>query len=276
MTEAHVSSAAYAFLARFLHERCAFVLEPGKDYLILSRLSPLVRNYELPSVEALIARVRDGVDAAIADAVVEAMVTTETSFFRDGNPFDALRRSILPEIVERRRSQKSLNIWSAACSSGQEPYSIALLLKEHFPELRDWRIRLFATDLCREMIRRGQAGRYTRTEISRGLSESLRTKWFRQDGNLWALDDRVREMVAFSQLNLARPWPAMPRWDLVLMRNVLIYFDVATKREVLQQVARSLADGGYLVLGSAETTLQLNESFVRVESARSGIFRLRP
>ncbi|HEV7279038.1 MAG TPA: protein-glutamate O-methyltransferase CheR [Pirellulaceae bacterium] len=229
----------------------------------------------MSSVAALLGRLRETGDRRLADDVVEAMVTTETSFFRDVRPFDVLRESVIPRLLERRRSQKRLNIWSAACSSGQEPYSIALLLKENFPELRDWIIYLLATDVSNEMIARARSGAYSQAEARRGLSDDLRAKWFHQEGNVWRIDERIREMVTFSQLNLAGPWPGMPRMDLVLLRNVLIYVDIPTKKSIFAKVVRTVADDGYLLLGGSETTLNLDDSFVRDESLRSGLFRLK-
>jgi chemotaxis protein methyltransferase CheR len=274
--DAPVTADDYAFVANLLRERCALILEPGKDYLIRARLTPVAQRNNLASVSLLISRIRQEQSQALMAEVVEAMVTTETSFFRDIHPFETLKKSVVPELIDRRREQRQLNIWCAASSSGQEPYSIALLLKEHFPELATWRINLWATDISQEMLQRSRAGRYSQIEVNRGLPTPLLLKWFRQEGAIWELDKQVREMVSFSQLNLASYWPAMPPWDLIFLRNVMIYFDNEVKRQILGRVARILCPDGYLLLGGAETTLSLDDSFARIESLRAGFYQLKP
>jgi len=203
------------------------------------------------------------------------MVTTETSFFRDIHPFETLKKTVLPQLIELRQRQRQLNIWCAASSSGQEPYSIALLLKEYFPELHSWRINLTATDISQEMLQRSRAGRYSQMEVNRGLPTTLLLKWFRQEGASWQLDEQIRSTINFTHLNLARPWPAMPQWDIVFLRNVMIYFDNDVKKSILGQVSQVLCKDGYLLLGGAETTLSLDDSFYRIESLKSGFYQLK-
>jgi chemotaxis protein methyltransferase CheR len=270
-----VSAADYGFLAGLLRERCALVLEPGKEYLIKSRLTPLAQRHGLGAIGELLERLREPASGSLVTEVVEAMVTTETSFFRDIHPFETLKKTVLPKLIELRRAQRQLNIWCAASSSGQEPYSIAILLKEYFPELAGWRINLSATDISQEMLARSRAGRYSQVEVNRGLPTPLLLKWFRQEGGAWQLDEQLRAMINFTQLNLAQPWPAMPRWDLVFLRNVMIYFDIDVKKEILGRVSRVLCDDGYLLLGGAETTLHLHDSFQRVQSLNSGFYELK-
>ncbi|WP_254508187.1 CheR family methyltransferase [Anatilimnocola floriformis] len=212
----------------------------------------------------------------MATEVVEAMVTTETSFFRDVHPFETLRKIVLPQLIERRQLQRQLNIWCGASASGQEPYSVAILLHEYFPELAGWHINFSATDISQEMLTRSRAARYSQVEVSRGLPMPLLLKWFRQEAGLWQLEDRVRGAVCFSHLNLVRSWPTMPPWDLVLLRNVMIYFDNDVKSTILSRIARVIRADGYLVLGGAETTLNLNDSFTRAESLKSGFYQLKP
>lgn len=275
MAEATVSAADFAFIANLVRQRCALVLEPGKEYLVKSRLLPLAQRHGLAGIEPLIDRLR-GSDNGLTTEVVEAMVTTETSFFRDIHPFETLKQTILPQLIEARRAQRQLNIWFAASSSGQEPYSVALILKEWFPELSGWRLNLSATDISHEMLNRSRAGRYTQVEVNRGLPTPLLLKWFRQEGAHWQLDDRIRSMVTFSPLNLAQPWPAMPRWDLVFLRNVMIYFDNDVKKVILGRVGRLLSKDGYLLLGGAETTLSLDDSYYRVVALKAGFYQLKP
>src|SRR5262249_50861370 len=162
--------------------------------------------------------------------------------------------------IARRRNERRLYVWCAACSSGQEPYSIALLVREHFPELAGWQVSLLATDLSGEVLAKARAGRYNQIEINRGLPAALMVKYFRQHGSAWELSEDVRRMVDFREMNLARPWPFLPRMDLVFLRNVMIYFDIETKKAILGRAARLLRPDGYLVLGGAETTLNLEDS----------------
>ncbi|MFN0017955.1 MAG: CheR family methyltransferase [Pirellulaceae bacterium] len=276
MVESNVSSSDFAFVARLLRDQCALVLEPGKEYLVKARLTPLAQKHGLASIAQLLDRLRGGSDSSLQAEVVEAMVTTETSFFRDIHPFETLKKTVLPELIELRQNQRQLNIWCAASSSGQEPYSIVLLLREFFPELSTWRINLSATDISQEMLQRSRAGRYSQVEVNRGLPTPLLLKWFRQEGACWQLDERIRNSINFTHLNLARPWPAMPQWDLVFLRNVMIYFDNDVKKSILGQVSRVLSKDGFLLLGGAETTLSLDDSFRRAENLKSGFYQLKP
>lgn len=274
MTDAHVSAADFDFVADLVRRRCGLVLEPGKEYLVRARLLPIAQRLGLKGIKPLVDRLRDQ-DSALATAVVEALVTTETSFFRDVHPFETLTTSVLPALIQARRDQRQLNIWFAASSSGQEPYTVAIILKELFPELSSWRLNLTATDLSLEMLNRSRAGRYSQLEVSRGLSPERLQRWFHREGEFWQIDESLRRMITFQPLNLAEPWPAMPQWDLVLLRNVMIYFDTDTKRLILNRVSQRLARDGYLVLGGAETTLNLDDSFCRVETLKSGFYQLK-
>jgi len=259
---------------RLLLERSAIVLEPGKEYLVESRLDSLVRELKLNSLEELIARLRTGPDNGLHRQIVEAMVTTESSFFRDHVPFEALRKTIMPDLIEHRRGERSLNIWCAASSTGQEPYSVALLLREHFPELITWKISLMASDISRAALARASEGLYNQIEVNRGLPATLLVKYFEQHGTHWQLKASIRSMVAFQEINLAQHWPALPRMDLILIRNVMIYFDVDAKKTILRKVSNLLKPDGYLLLGGAETTFNLDESYHRVEPLKAGFYQL--
>ncbi len=276
MAEFIISPVDYDFIANLLRDQCALVLDPGKDYLINSRLSPIAQRHGLTSIDHLVRRLRDTSDSSLVSDVVEAMVTTETSFFRDVHPFETLKKIVLPKLIELRRPQRQLNIWCAASSSGQEPYSIAMLLKEYFPDLAGWQINLTATDISHEMLQRSRAGRYSQLEVNRGLPTNLLLKWFRQEGGVWEIDEQIRRMMTFKPMNLAQPWPAMPAWDLIFLRNVMIYFDNDVKKSILGRVSRSLGDDGYLVLGGAETTFGLDNSFQRIETLKSGYYQRKP
>jgi len=261
-------------IRRLLHERSAITLDSGKQYLVESRLAPILRQLNLNTIGELIAQLRCQPGNGLYRQIVEAMVTTESSFFRDHHPFEALRKVVLPDLMNRRRDERRLNIWCAASSHGQEPYSIALLFREHFPELANWKVSLLASDISREVLARARAGRYNQIEVNRGLPAALLVKYFEQHGTDWQLKPAVRSMVNFQEINLAQPWPLLPRMDLVLIRNVMIYFDVETKKTILGKLGRLLRPDGYLLLGGAETTINLDDSYRRVEPLKAGIYQM--
>jgi chemotaxis protein methyltransferase CheR len=264
----------FAFVCRLVRDRCAIVLEAGKEYLVETRLAPVARKYQLGSVGELIARLRAPREDELRARVIEAMVTTETSFFRDVAPFESLRKTVLPELIRARANDKKLSVWSAACSTGQEPYSFVILLREQFPELAQWQVNVLATDLSADVLARAREGRYSQLEANRGLPAAALVKHFRQEGTEWRVSEDVRRAVAFRELNLIRPWPVLSKMDIVFLRNVMIYFDVETKKSILARVARLLNPDGYLILGAAETTINLDDSFRRVESLKGGFYRL--
>ena len=264
----------FDYIRRFLLERSAIVLEDGKQYLVESRLAPILRERKLNSIGELIAQLRVQPENGLPRQIVDAMVTTESSFFRDNQPFEALRKVVIPELMERRRAERRLQIWCAASAHGQEPYSLALLLREHFAELQGWSVKLLASDISEEVLGRAREGRYNQVEVNRGLPAALLVKYFDQQGTHWQLKPTIRSMVDFQQLNLARAWPALPRMDLILIRNVMIYFDVPTKKTILGKAAHLLRPDGYLLLGGAETTFNLDNSFHRVEALKAGFYQL--
>jgi chemotaxis protein methyltransferase CheR len=263
----------FAYVAKLLFDRSAIVLEPGKEYLVDSRLLPLSRKHGLSSVVEYIQKLRT--TPLMADEVVEAMVTTETSFFRDGSPFETLRTTVLPELTTARQKERRLTIWCAASASGQEPYTIAIILREYFPELLNWQIDFLATDLSQEMVLRTREGKYSQIEVNRGLPAALLVKYFDQEGTTWQARLALRSMISVRQLNLAATWPAMMQCDLIFIRNVMIYFDLPTKKSILSRMAKLVRPDGYLVLGGAETTFNLEDSFQRVDRLKSGFFQLR-
>lgn len=259
---------------RLLIEQSAIVLEPGKQYLVEMRLAPIMRELGLRSVGELLSQLRLQPDGGLQRRIVEAMVTTESSFFRDHHPFEALRKLVIPDLIARRKAERCLNVWCAASSTGQEPYSLAILLREHFPDLNGWKVSILATDLSREVLRRAREGRYWQIEANRGLSAALLLKYFQQHGTEWQLEKSVRDMVEFKEMNLAGHWRSLPSMDLILIRNVMIYFEVETKKTILGKIARILKPDGYLLLGGAETTFNLNDSFRRIEPVKSGFYQL--
>lgn len=259
---------------RLVQDFSAIVLEDGKQYLVECRLAPLVRQRKLNSISELLAGLRGDFDGELHRQIIEAMVTSESSFFRDHHPFEALKKVILPDLIERRRLDRRLDIWCAASAHGQEPYSVALLIREHFPLLAGWKIGLLASDLSREVLSRAREGRFNQIEVNRGLPAPLLVRYFKQHGTEWQLQTEIRNMVEFREINLAKPWPSLPRMDLILIRNVMIYFDVPTKKEILAKIARLLRPDGYLLLGGSETTINLDPSYRRVEPMKSGFYQV--
>jgi chemotaxis protein methyltransferase CheR len=266
----------FEYIRELVHRLSAVVLQAGQAYLVESRLMPLAEEHGFQSVAELVDRLRSEPFGMLHRRVVEAMTTNETSFFRDARFFDLLRDTVLPAVEARRRTERTLRIWSAACSTGQEPYSVAMVLRDSFPHLARWKVELFGTDLAADVLRRARTGIYSQLEVSRGLPAALLVKHFTKQGLEWHLHDDVRAMVAFHELNLIEPWPAtMHGMDVVLLRNVLIYFDVETKRRILAKVRSVLRPDGYLLLGAAETTFMLDDGFERAEFDAAGCYRLR-
>ncbi len=270
-----LSQTDFEFVRALVLKRSAIVLENEKLYLADTRLQAVARREGVESVEALVARLRTAAAGPLAQKVVEAMTTNETSFFRDVQPFEMLKQVVVPELMKRRAAERRLRIWCAASSTGQEPYSLAMLLREHFPALGGWDLRIVASDLSTDVLEKAKQGRYSQLEVNRGLPASLLVKYFQRQGTEWQLKDDVRRLIEFRQLNLIEPWPALPPCDVVLIRNVLIYFDVETKRQILGKARRVLRPDGYLFLGGAETTINLDDSFQRVEFQRAGCYQLR-
>lgn len=270
-----LDSREFDYIAGLVRKQSAIVLEAGKEYLAESRLLPLAEQEGFSSLHEFVARLRSGPPGDLHRRVVEAMTTNETWFFRDDYPFQTLGRSLLPEIMKNRQREKELNIWSAACSSGQEPYSIAMTLNEHMPNRQDWKVRIIASDLSSEALERARAGRYYQLEVNRGVPATLLAKYFRQCGTEWEIREEIRQQVELCQINLIGPWPSLPPLDVVFLRNVLIYFDVESKRAILSRVRAVLRPDGYLFLGGAETTMNLDNAFERTEHEKGWGYRLR-
>ena len=247
----------FDFLRTYLKGRSGLALTPEKRYLVESRLNPLCRRFELDTLSELIAGLRGGRDSDLETAVVEAMTTNETFFFRDKVPFDLFAQVLLPRFLKGRAATRRLRIWCAAASTGQEPYSLAMLLSEAGPRLAGWQVEILATDISSEVLDRARAGLYSQFEVQRGLPIGLLLKYFTQVGDQWQIAPQIRQMVSFRQLNLVKEFGALGSFDIVYCRNVLIYFDGPTKTEVLKRLAGALATDGALLLGAAETVLGL-------------------
>jgi chemotaxis protein methyltransferase CheR len=251
----------YEFLRRHLKERSGLVLSADKQYLVESRLLPVVRKSGCASLGELVAALRAAPECALATAVVEAMTTNESFFFRDKTPFEHFRHTIMPALLAARRASRSIRIWCAAAATGQEPYSLAMCLKEMGRDIAGWHIEITATDLSNEVLEKARAGLYTQFEVQRGLPIQLLIKHFTQCGDLWQIAPDVRGMVKYRQLNLLHDFCHLGPFDLIFCRNVLIYFDQDTKTSVLNRLAALTAADGYLVLGAAETVVGLTDRF---------------
>jgi chemotaxis protein methyltransferase CheR len=258
----------YDFLRRCLKERSGLVLSADKQYLVESRLLPVARKAGFASLGDLAHALRFGHDDALMTAVVEAMTTNESFFFRDKIPFDHFRSVIMPALMAARRASRSLRIWSAAASTGQEPYSLAMCLKAMERELAGWRIEMVATDLSNEVLEKARLGLYSQFEVQRGLPIQLLLKHFTQVGELWQVAPELRAMVKYRQFNLLGDFTPLGMFDVIFCRNVLIYFDQQTKIDVLNRLARVTASDGYLVLGAAETVVGLVDSYKVVADQR--------
>lgn len=250
------------------------MLEKEKAYLVEARLAPLLRKHSFNSLTEMIAQMRGQPNNGLQRQVVEAMTTNETSFFRDIYPFELLKKNVLPELIKRRVTLRQLNIWCAAASSGQEPYTILMLLRENFPELFTWKLNFIATDISQEMLERCREGCYSQLEVNRGMPAPLLVKYFQKVGNEWQIKEELRRMIELRQMNLAQAWPILQAMDIIFMRNVLIYFDIETKKAILARVRKTLKPDGYLFLGGAETTLNLDDSFKRVQSDKTAYYQI--
>ena len=257
----------YDYLRKRLKERSGLVLSADKEYLVESRLLPVARAAGLAGLADLVRALMRG-DDVLMTAVVEAMMTHELFFFRDKVPFDLFRSTILPALLAARKTTRTIRIWCAAASTGQEPYSLAMCLRDLEHKVAGWRIELLATDLGNDVLEKAQQGLYSQFEVQRGLPIQLLIKHFTQVGELWRIAPAIRAMIKFQQLNLLSDFSRLGRFDLIFCRNVLIYFDTETKIGVLNRLARSMAGDGYLLLGAAETVVGLTESFKTVPDKR--------
>ena len=266
-----ISPSSFGFVADFLRRETAMICEPGKEYLVEARLLPLARAVGAADVDAYVDRLRtDPVERARA---VDALTINETSWFRDLAPYQAFTDVLLPQLLEARKDRRHLEIWSAACSSGQEAYSMAMLLDESLPA--GWTYRIHATDVSPTMLERVRAGRYSQVEMNRGMPANRLVKYFTRVGREWEVSADLRRMITTEQVNLAAPLPGIGLFDLVLLRNVLIYFDVDVKRDILRRFRPRVSPDGFLMLGSTETTLDLDDAWAREPAGKAWVHRPR-
>jgi len=265
-----VTPVDYEFLRKLLKERSGLDLSSDKQYLVESRLTPLARRVDLSGIAELVAKIRSGAEALTLE-VVEAMTTNETFFFRDKIPFDHLRQTVLPELAQARANRRSLRVWCAASSTGQEPYSIAMCIKEFAP-LAGWRVEIVATDLSQGVLEKSKAGIFSQFEVQRGLPIQMLVKYFTQTGELWQLNADIRAMVQHRQLNLLQDFSHLGTFDVIFCRNVLIYFDQDTKINIFDRLARVLEPDGVLALGAAESVVGITNTF-KPYPERRGLYR---
>lgn len=256
--------AAFGYIQQMVKQQAGIVVEPGKEYLAETRLSGFAREQGFTSLEQLVDKMRFSPFGEYHRRVIELLTTNETSFFRDFRPFEALQKTIIPQLLASRPGRK-LTIWCAASSSGQEPYSLAMVLREHFPSLAS-STRIIASDISREMLQRTKEGTYSQFEVNRGMPAPMLAKYLTSNGTQWQMRPELRSMIETREINLAAPFPAMPAIDILLVRNVLIYFDVPTKQDILTRMRKALSQDGVLILGGAETTLGVDAGFERCTS----------
>lgn len=268
-----MSTASFDYLRDWLRKQSGIALDQTKRYLIEARLTPLVEARQLGSIDALVQHLR-AEPGTLQQQLLNALVTTESSFFRDIAVFNGIRNTLLPDLLARRASERRLDIWCAACASGQEVYSLAILLTG-FPQLASWTVRLVATDLSTDMLERARRGKFTQLEVNRGLPAKYLVSCFRQVGDEWIIDDRYRRMIEFHQLNLISLWPALGTMDLILMRNVLVYLDAPTRQAVIRKTHKRLRPNGYLVLGATETVLDMDDVYERVPLSGASAYRAK-
>ena len=258
---AEIHSENYRFLQEHVYSQAGIVLEEDKHYLFESRLTPIVRQLGLGSINDLCALIQATRESEVGRRVVEAMTTNETYFFRDPAHYEAIRTVLLPRLKEDRRDTRKLRFWSAAASTGQEAYSLAMLLLDDV--LSDWNIQILGTDFSSQVLERARSGKYQQIEVNRGLPASLLVKYFRRSGVDWQLSEQVRRMARFETIDLRKSMRALGPFDLVFCRNVLIYFDAGTRKEILKELHGTLFRGGWLLLGGAETAFGVEEWFER-------------
>lgn len=258
-----------------LYDKSGLVITPDKSYLLDSRLTPIAKKWNYPTLDMMTLQLRAIPDPKLVKDIVEAMTTNETSFFRDTKPFTLFQETILPHMIQTRANKKTVRIWCAACSSGQEPYSLAMILKDKEAQLKGWRFEIVATDLSEEILAQAKKGIYSQFEVQRGLPIQYLMKHFTQIGETWALKDDIKSMIKFSTFNLLEDMSRMGTFDIIFCRNVLIYFDEKTKGGILGRMDKQLTPDGFLLLGGAETVLGITDKFVPMPEKR-GLYIKNP
>jgi chemotaxis protein methyltransferase CheR len=268
-----LSAADFSYVATMVRREAAIVLAPGKEYLVEARLVPVARQVGAADLAEFLATLQRHPNADHQRRIIDALTTNETSWFRDREPFSAVADVVLPELIKTRSAIQPLRFWSAASSSGQEAYSLAITLAETLPP--GWMYEIVGSDISTEMVKRAEIAEYSQVEVNRGLAATQLVQYFERAGAHWRITQPLRRNVSFRQMNLTTPLPPMVPFDVIFLRNVLIYFDVQTKRTVLKNVARLLRPDGWLFLGAAETTIGIDDAYDRVATGRTSAYRLR-
>jgi chemotaxis protein methyltransferase CheR len=268
-----ISADDFKIVREFLIENSGISLDAGKEYLVEARLATLASSEKVDGLNALIVELGKNPKGDLGKKVVEAMTTNETSFFRDKHPFETLKTTIIPELFKNLQADKQIQIWSAASSSGQEPYSLAMLLEDTFSWAKDWQIKIVATDISEEMLEKCRSGLYSQFEISRGLPPHYLPRFFQRAESKWQIKPEVRERMDFRYLNLCEDWIGLPQMDIIFMRNVLIYFEDGVKKSIFEKILKVLRPGGYLFLGSGETPVGWQDGFEQTDFSTSACFR---
>ncbi len=263
----------FDLVCRLVKDRSGLILTRDKAYLLESRLMPVARRRGMKGLDELVGAIRGKGDEALLREVTEAMTTNESFFFRDIKPFEVFRQTILPRLISAREGKRTFRIWCAACSSGQEPYSLAMILKEEAARLSGWRQEILGTDISTEILAKAKAGAYSQFEVQRGLPIQLLLKYFKKKDDVWQIDPALKSMVQYREFNLLHDLKALGQFEVVYCRNVLIYFDQPTKSRVLEQISRLLQPDGVLFLGGAETVLGISDKFKPVPTQR-GVYCL--
>ncbi len=258
----------YAYLSKLLNERSGLQLAGDKQYLIESRLLPVARQNNCGSIGDLVAKLKSFAEEPLRQRVTEAMTINESFFFRDKTPFDRFQDTVLPYMQNMRAAAKRIRIWCAAASTGQEPYSLAMMFKQAGGEFAGWKIEIVATDISTEVIEKAKSGLYSQFEVQRGLPIQLLLKYFKQDGDQWRISQELRDMVQYRQHNLLDDFASLGMFDVIFCRNVLIYFDSKTRQDVLTRISRSLVKDGQLLLGAAETVVGFTNMFMPMPDKR--------
>lgn len=273
-----VSSEELRIIARYIHDLCGIILDESKAYLIESRLSPLMQELGCQNYQELYFKAKNDPTRLLPGRIVDAITTNETSFFRDRSPFELLKHKLVPDHLDRIQetgAPKTLSIWSAAASTGQEIYSIAITLSEIIPDLARWKIRLLGTDISDAAIAQASYGKYNRVEIERGLPPGHIQKYFNPQGNFWRIKDEIRAMASFQKMNLLDPVLAVGKWDIIFCRNVAIYFTPENRTKLFDRLANQLNPNGALIIGSTESLLGVSTRYVRQEHHNAVFYQLQ-
>ena len=267
-----MTPADYEYISNFLLGTSGLALGSGKEYLVEARLIPLAQSLGLEGISELVLELKKGAELKVTSGVTEAMTTNETSFFRDKTPFEELKNQIIPNLMEARKTSKRLKIWCAAAATGQEPYTSSMILDDEFPQLRDWTVEILATDIDQQALERSRSGIYTQFEMQRGMPIQMLMKYFEQIETGWQIKENMRNTIQWKQLNLLDNFNRLGKFDIIFCRNVLIYFQQETKKDILERFRTMIQDDGYLYLGAAETVLGITEAFDRIREYKSAVY----